>query len=417
MIKPRVLIVDDSLSITRYVTELLEQAGYMVDTASDGEKGLKYIESHDLDVVLLDIEMPVMNGLEVLSRVNSQRRLYSVILFTCLSGTMNRAFGLNMGADDYISKPFEPGELIARVNAAVRTTNLKKDLLNANDAVMDAYQKLNDAQGRLIEKQKILTLAKMTAGVAHELNNPLGYIRSNLNTLSGYANVLSESAERTLRIASIINNKDTSGLHSAVEEFQKWTGKSKLEYIQQDISPMISEILEGIDRMSSFIRSLLIMDQAGCSMQTAPEDLNALLKKLLEHLRISLPPAVSLVSEFPDGPLVVYCNIGQFNIAVENILNNAADAVDSSGEIRVRVFRNDRWACIEVKDTGGGIPPEKISNIFEPFYTTKDSIKRIGLGLTVSQTIIHAHGGRIEVQSPAGSGTSVTIYLPLEEMA
>ncbi len=139
--RPTVLIVDDSISIQKYVRELLEKAGFTTIIAENGRQGLDYINSKNPDVVLLDVEMPVMNGLEVLDALARDQRLYSIILFSHLSDTKNRIKGLDKGADDYIIKPIEPDELIARVRVAVRNMTIKRDLVKAKTDAETELQK------------------------------------------------------------------------------------------------------------------------------------------------------------------------------------------------------------------------------------------------------------------------------------
>jgi CheY-like chemotaxis protein len=259
--KPCVLIVDDSQSIQKYVKELLEGGGCRVFSATNGRMGLEYIEEKKPDVVLLDIEMPLMNGLEVLDELGKSKRLYSIILFTHLSDIRNRITGLDKGADDYITKPVQPDELLARVRAAARTTGLKKELAEAKKNTEDALYKFHETQRKLIGEQKIAAIAKLASGMAHEINNPLGYIKSNLGTLEKYSRILSEGATRCIDISNTFKDK-SPGLDQSVDETLDWLRKSKLESICRDIEPLISETVEGIERISSIIKSLLKMDQA-----------------------------------------------------------------------------------------------------------------------------------------------------------
>jgi CheY-like chemotaxis protein len=259
--KPCVLIVDDSQSIQKYVKGLLEGGGFMVLSATDGRMGLEYIEEKKPDVVLLDIEMPGMNGLEVLDELGKSKRLYSIILFTHLSDIRNRITGLDKGADDYITKPVQPDELLARVRAAARTTGLKRELAEAKKTAEDALDKFHETQNKLIEEQKISAVVKLASEMAHEINTPLGYIQSNVGTLERYSGILAEGTKRFIDLSNKFKDKDP-GSERAVNEILNWLKKSKLESICLDIKPLISETIKGVERISSIIKSLLKMDQA-----------------------------------------------------------------------------------------------------------------------------------------------------------
>jgi signal transduction histidine kinase len=411
--KPLVLIVDDSQSIQRYVRELLEEAGFRTFSATDGRTGLRCIESQNPDVVLLDIEMPVMNGLQVLDAVGKHKRLYSIILFTHLSDINNRIAGLDKGADDYITKPVEPDELMARVRVAARTTALKRELTEARRAAEDALDKYHETQKKLIQEQRLSAIAKLASGMAHEINNPLGFINSNIGTLKKYSNVLSEGMKRFLDMSDKFRDKDPE-LDKAVEETFNWIKKSKVALIREDIEPLITDTYEGIDRISSLLKCLLIMEKA--VFYSGPESiyLNALVLSLNDPSMLRLLPGVSLTIEPSEAPIIIRGKNDQLQIAIENILQNAVDAAGEDGTIKVTTYSENDQACIEIQNSGEGIPQEVLPKIFEPFFTTRAIQKKIGLGLTISQYLIDANGGNIEVKSCPGEGTSVTITFSQE---
>jgi signal transduction histidine kinase len=412
-IKPCVLIVDDSQSIQRYVKDLLEEAGFRTLSATDGKMGCECIKDHNPDVVLLDIEMPVMNGLEVLNTLGKDRRLYSIILFTHLSDLHSRVTGLEKGADDYITKPIEPDELIARVRAAARTTSLKRELAEAKKTAEDATDKFHVTQKKLIEEKKIASIAMLASGMAHEINNPLSFIQSNLGTLKRYSGILAEGSKRFIDISNIMKAKDPK-LEQAIDETLDWSIKSKVALIHKDIEPLISDTFEGVVRISSILSCLLLMDKAVYYSEVDTIDLNTLVKSLTNSFLLRLPPEALLTIDTPDTPLNVIGKNDQLLIAIENILQNAVDAAGEDGTIKVTTYSENDQACIEIQNSGEGIPQEVLPKIFEPFFTTRASQKKIGLGLTISQYLIDANGGNIEVKSCPGEGTSVTITFSQE---
>jgi two-component system NtrC family sensor kinase len=278
---------------------------------------------------------------------------------------------------------------------------------------LDALDKLHEAQSRIIEKQKLAAVARLAAGVAHEINNPLGFIQSNLHTLSLYARILADGSDRMLKMAVLLLDAD-AGLQDEAVEIVDWMKKVKVARIRQDIEPLIAETREGIGRIASIVNSLRVLDQANTSIKKEPEDLGVVVSASLFSCRLKLPPDVSLLTDC-DGPqIITFCNRGQLNIALDNILQNALDAVGESGEIQVRLFKNESWACVQVIDSGDGISTENLGKVFDPFFTSRTNPWKVGLGLTVAQSLVHAHGGRIEISSEPGKGANVMVMLPLE---
>lgn len=409
-LKACVLIIDDSQSIQRYVKELLENDGFRTISATDGCKGLTAIESYKPDVVLLDIEMPEMNGLQVLDEIGKSNRLYSIILLTNISDIQNRVKGLGKGADDYITKPFQSEDLIARVRAASRTTQYKKELSAARMVAEDAMNKLQETQKRLVEEQKILSVAKLASGLAHEINNPLSFIQSNLGSLKKYSATLTEGSERFIELLDKIKNSDPALTQSA-DEMLEWLKKSKLPFINKDIDPLISETLDGLSRIYSMLKYLLIMDKAVICTENEEIDLNTLINLLNTHYKQRLPSGSLLTVKLSDAPIHVKAKSDQVRLAIENIFDNAIDAASDQSKIHVTTSFEDKWVCIRIQDFGVGIAHDVFPNIFEPFFTTKLLEKKYGLGLTIAQYLINANGGHIDMESSPGNGTTVTIRL------
>jgi two-component system NtrC family sensor kinase len=278
---------------------------------------------------------------------------------------------------------------------------------------LDALDKLHEAQSRIIEEEKLVAVARLAAGVAHEINNPLGFMQSNLHTLSVYARILADGSDRMLRMAVLLLEADT-GVQVEAAEIVDWMKKVKLAMIRQDIEPLINETCEGIGRITSIVNSLRVLDQANRSIKKEPEDLGEVVSASLFPCRLKLLPGVSLLTDCDGSPTNSFCNRALLNIALDNILQNALDAVGENGEIRVRLFKNESWASVQVRDSGDGIPTENLGKVFDPFFTTRTNPWKVGLGLTVAQCLVHAHGGRIEISSELGQGSNVMVMLPLE---
>lgn len=272
--KPTVLIIDDSKAVQQYVKELLVKNGYSVAIAPDGYTGMECINRNAPDVILLDVEMPGMSGIEVLDVLNAEQLLFSIILFTTQSSLENRVKALNMGADDYITKPFEEIELLARVRSGWRTALLKKELASAKDQAFDILKSLHEAQRRLVEEQKLVAIARLAAGVAHQINNPLEIVKSNMHTLSVYARIIADGSERMLKMMGLLCDTD-AGVASQAVEIISWMNKVKLVNIPQDIEPLLAETSQGIERIASIVDSMRFIDQANTFINTELEDLGS----------------------------------------------------------------------------------------------------------------------------------------------
>jgi two-component system, NtrC family, sensor kinase len=408
---PTVLIIDDSKAVRIYVEEILGEEGYSVSTACDGFSGLESINRDHPDVILLDVEMPGMSGLEVLDLLRAEQQLSSIILFTTLSSLENRVHGLNMGADDYIAKPFAESELLARVRAGLRTALLKKELASARNRAQDALDRLNAAQKRIVSEKKLIAVAGLAAGVAHLINNHLGFIQGNLHTLLVYLRKMVEGSDLMLKTAVLMREAEC-GFQNEIDEMLEWMMNAKLDYIKGDIEPLISETCEGGERIASVVSSLQLLDQADAFQKSEMEGLEEVVSSFVSTCHMGLPPGVTLRADVGGLRTNTPCNRALISIAMRNIFQNAVDAVADEGEIRVRLLNNGPWACVQVIDSGEGISTGNLRRVFDPFFTTRRDPRKVGLGLTVAQSLVHAHGGSIEISSEQGSGTNVMIMLP-----
>lgn len=394
-----VLIIDDSRSIQQFVGDLLHEAGYAVSSAFDGESGLALICSSEPDVVLLDVEMPGMTGLQVLDQLSGKRPLFSIIMFTTRSSIEQIVEGLSKGADDYIVKPFKPEELLARVASARRTVALKRQLAGARRQAEEALARLCETQSQLIEEKKMHAIARLAAGIAHEINNPLGFIQSNLGTLGRYTEFLISSINSYLKEELDSDTPPTVDL-------------KKLRVIRKDISPLIQETQEGFGRIAEIVRNFLHLEQGIGTHETQEENLNDILAGIMSGLGSEITADIRMTFTPALVPLPVMGVLTMLNTVFVNLVQNAVEAVAPGGEIRIRTGKESGRMFCELHDSGSGITPENLPHIFDPFFTTKTDAKHFGLGLTVAECFVHAHGGTMEVTSPDGGGTRVMVLLP-----
>lgn len=257
---------------------------------------------------------------------------------------------------------------------------------------------IETAQRQLYETEKLASVGQLAAGVAHEINNPIGFIRSNLCTAKAYVDRLHRLAEEVRRCSD-----------DAVRQHWK---QADYDFMLEDFPPLMDECIHGADRVARIVADLKEFSNVDLA-QTRAADLNEQLRMAVEMARMAYPPSVSVVMQLTPLPLVA-CQISRINQALLNVLHNAGQALASgSGTLTVSSACVDERIVLCVRDDGAGMAPEVMARAFEPFFTTRDVGKGTGLGLTVARDVVRSHGGDIALESAPGKGTSVTITLPL----
>ncbi len=271
----------------------------------------------------------------------------------------------------------------------------------------EAEEELLLAQSKIIHQEKMASIGQLAAGVAHEINNPMGFITSNLRTLDKYAEKFTEFIQVQARV---ITSLCSSHEAEALNERRK---RLKLDYITEDIKELISESLEGANRVKTIVQNLKSFSRVD-EAAYKPADINQCIESTLNIVWNELKYKTTVRTEYGDIPLTK-CYPQQLNQVFMNVFVNAAHAIEKRGEIGVKTWDNDGSIYISISDTGQGIPDEKISRIFEPFFTTKELGKGTGLGLSICYEIVEKHNGEITVKSEVGKGTSFTIKIPVVE--
>ncbi|MDD2271235.1 MAG: GAF domain-containing protein [Desulfuromonadaceae bacterium] len=272
-----------------------------------------------------------------------------------------------------------------------------------------AEEALRDLQAQMMQNDKLATIGQLAAGVAHEINNPMGFVSSNMTTLAKYIekyNRYIEQIEAEMRAC-------TSGV--LPEPLQALRQSLKLDYVMRDISVLIEENNEGIDRVKRIVQDLRTFSRADSSAISST-DLNRCMDSTINVVMNEIKYAAELKRDYGDLP-TVHCNAQQINQVFMNLLMNAAHAIQAKGEevgeIGIRTWCEGGNAFVSVSDNGCGIAPENCSKIFDAFYTTKEVGKGTGLGLSISSGLVRKHGGEIHVASEVGVGSTFTVRLPL----
>lgn len=299
---------------------------------------------------------------------------------------------------------FDENKKMSNLNQLVN--NLQRQLIKEKLNLQNTLTELKETQQMLIHSEKMNAMGKLVAGVAHELNNPMAFVYSNIFSIEKY---IGEVFQSYGEVEELVKNSDNPELVDGVAKIHE---KNELDYLMEDLGAMIKESKTGIERVKAIILDLRRFSRLDES------DIKHV--DLIENIRSTIAIARSEISrkniEFEfSGPeeLHVNCYPGQLNQAVLNILLNAIYAVETGGSVKLTVSKDEKNSIIVVKDNGSGIPDEIKNRIFDPFFTTKPVGDGTGLGLSITYKIIHdLHHGTIEVESESGKGTLIKLVIP-----
>ncbi len=281
------------------------------------------------------------------------------------------------------------------------------ELLRRNNELTDLNAKLSMAQEQLMQSEKLASIGQLAAGVAHEINNPIGYVFSNFGTLEGYIANLLEMLKTYEDAESDIGAPDVLAKVKSVRE------RIDLAFLVEDISHLMAESREGIVRVRKIVQDLKDFSRVDANQEWQWSNIHDGIDSTLNIVSNEVKYKADVVKEYGEIP-EIECLPSQINQVIMNIVVNGAHAIGPErGRITIRTGTNGDHIWIEISDTGAGIAKENLSRIFDPFFTTKPIGSGTGLGLSLSYGIIQKHNGRIEVESELNRGTVFRISLPV----
>ncbi len=293
-------------------------------------------------------------------------------------------------------------EAARNAKQAVELQQKNTDIVSQNVEMEQALRELKATQSQMLQNEKMATVGQLAAGVAHEINNPTGFVTSNLSTLEKYVH----------RITDFLDKMSASIPEDKQEEVAQLRKKMKIDHITKDIHDLIVESLDGADRIKKIVMSLKNFsrqDQEEYGVANINECLDSTLNVVWNELKYK----VTLNKDYSELP-PTKCYAQQLNQVFMNLLVNAAQAIEEKGEINLKTWCDEEKIFISIADTGSGMDEETLAHIFEPFYTTKEKDKGTGLGLSIAYDIItKKHEGRLCVESQKGEGTTFIIEIPL----
>jgi two-component system NtrC family sensor kinase len=398
---PAVLIVDDIEANLVALRALLENERCSVTSASSGNQALRALLRKEFAVMLLDVQMPEMDGYEVArhARMNPATRDVPIIFLTATHDSAeNIARGYGSGAVDFLFKPIDSMVLLSKVriflelhagrqklaeaNAMLEGKNVS--LSRANEELKVAYQDLKAAQSQLVQSAKMASLGELVAGVAHEINNPLAFVLSHLET--------------TRRCLEQFRADVPPGVPERAED--QW----------QRAHSRLSETELGLGRIRDLVlklRTFSRLDEGERKLVSVRECIESVVTILGHRLK----ERVHVVTEL-SPPDMLDCYPSLLNQVLLNLVANSIDAIEGPGTVTIKAGAEGDGFCISVADTGTGIPADLRERVLEPFFTTKPVGQGTGLGLSIAYSIVKKHHGSLELGEAAGGGTLASIRLP-----
>lgn len=394
----RILIIDDEEEVRFSLKTLLERRNYQVTTADNGKAALEILCKDKFALIILDIKMPGLTGIEVLEKIRQKEgdekpgeSRMPVVILTGFADEGTAIKAMRLRADDYVLKPFDVDQFIYIVEKCLRVKHLEEERSSYNrrleKMVEERTQNLHNAQAQLIQSAKMTAVGQLGAGVAHELNNPLGGIL-------GYAQLIVETFKRA----------EAEGNMERLKVCRDYA-----QYIEREAlrCKKIVENLLNFSRKPSSEK----LDNAGIA-----DALNETLSVCGNQLKLK---RINVIINIDPNLKRVLCIKNQIQQVFTNLILNAQQAMDEGGELKIRatnvIEKNKEIKYIKIQfiDQGKGIKKENLKKIFDPFFTTKTTTNGTGLGLSVSYKIIRTHNGTIEVESEEGKGTTFTLVLPV----
>ncbi|NEP42276.1 MAG: response regulator [Okeania sp. SIO2H7] len=464
--KNNILVVDDTPANLRLLVNLLTENNYKVRAVPSGKLALAGIKQSMPDLILLDIMMPEMNGYEVCEKLKAdpETRHIPVIFISAINEVLDKVKAFDVGGVDYVTKPFQVEEVLARVETQLENRSLQKSLQDKNQELGRALAELQAAQNQLILSEKMAALGQLVASIAHEINTPLGAIRASSNNsakaLGEFLEIMPELfrelegdrlkhflalIEKSINNNSLFNTKEKRQfkreitkileaneipnarriadtlvymkIYGEIEEFLpllKDENRDRLLAAAYNVSRLhvngknITSAVERASKVVFALKSYARYDQSG---EKQLVQITEGIETILELYYNQLKQGVEVIREY-DKLSPIWCYPDELNQVWTNLIHNAIQAMNGKGKLEISVSQRDSYVEVTVTDSGPGIAPEIREKIFDPFFTTKPPGEGSGLGLDIVRKIINKHEGKINVESRPGK-TKFTICLPI----
>ena len=434
----KILFVDDELDLQFLINQKFKKhirtAGWQLVFAHNGIEALEKLKEHpDLDMVVTDLNMPEMDGLTLLSRLNQIDIPLKTVVISAYGDMRNIRNAMNFGAFDFLTKPIDFQDLEITINKTLRDVqelkenqHLRQSEARAREQAQDLQQSLQElkkTQAQLIQTAKMSSLGQLVAGIAHEINNPANFIYGNISHVNNYI-------QNLLHLLHLYQQQYTP----PCSEIQTEIEAIDLEFLIADLPQILVSMKGGVDRIHKIVLSLRNfsrLDEANIKSVDIHEGLTSSLLILNNRLQATTArPEIQVLEEYSNLPLVE-CYAGELNQVFINILSNAIDALNEYNKqrsldeifarqlamtIRTVLLEENSRIVIQIRDNGRGMTADVKDRIYEPFFTTKPLGEGTGLGLYISyQIIVEKHGGALKCFSEEGQGAEFWIEIPIRQ--
>lgn len=420
----KIVIVDDSKIILEVAKDIILESDLdlELETFIDPIKALDFIENHDVQIVISDLIMPKLKGTDILRKIKNDEKLKSikVLILTSITEEDILSECFELGAFDYITKPFSNCEFIARIKNVMKEIELMNKLAvklseveKNHKKILESNKKLKITQAQLVQREQMAGIGQLAAGVAHELNNPLGFVVSNFTILKDYTNVLLELLTKYEKTSDFLDDE----VINAINAYKK---EKDFEFIIEDIYELLSDTKSGLDRAKEIVKSLRSFSRIDTLKEYSEYDVNEGIRETLIIAKNEYKYIAKINLNLVDIPTIMAFS-GEINQVILNVIMNAVHAIkdtnQDNGEIGIQTSHIDGKVIIEISDNGTGIEEETIKKIFNPFFTTKEVGEGTGLGLSICYDIVvNKHEGEMNVESSLGEGTKFIIELPIKHI-
>ena len=315
-----IIVVDDSKFNLNLLSDILNKAGYRVRTAISGEFALESIQEKSPDMVLLDVNMPGISGYEVCRKIKEDisNKDIPVIFVSSLTESEDKIAGFNVGGVDFISKPFNPKEVLVRVKTHLNLRRLQKELITKNLELEDALKSLKVLQMKLMQEDKMASIGQLSAGIAHEMNNPLGFVISNFSTLKKYNQKIKECIFEYRKLVEDPNVTKLESLFDRVDKIKNIEQKNKIDYILTDVENLYND--NGLDRIKNIVITLKNFVHESNDDAYEDYDLNQGIKDTLQISRNELKYSIKVKCILNEGISIIKAKTSEVNQVVLNIM-------------------------------------------------------------------------------------------------
>lgn len=463
--RANILVVDDTPENLRLLAGILSEKGYQVRPVPNGKLALSAAQKMPPDIVLLDIMMPEMDGYEVCQRLKDSEvtKDIPVIFISAINDVMDKVKAFAVGGVDFITKPFQVEEVLARIDTHLKICSLQQSLQEKNQDLATAIHQLQATQEQLIQSEKMAALGQLIAGIAHEINTPLGIIGSSIDNIANFwddnlvkmpqffQQLSGESQTYFLSLVYRSTNQESSFtskekrkskqlirdlIRESVENPEEIADTLVDMEIYQDIEQLLplfklpdwEVILNTAYQFSSFKRSINLIQRATAKsgkvvfalksythfdskQEKVQANLHDGIETVLTLYQNQLKHGIEVVKNYGNLPKIV-CYPDELNQVWTNLIHNALQAMDYKGTLTIETHQQEANIVLKFTDNGKGIPTEVLPKIFQPFFTTKSAGEGSGLGLDIVRKIVEKHEGTIAVESVPGQ-TTFTVSLPI----